>query len=117
MVALFPSLLQVRKVRHSPAIYLTKCVLGKGGGENPPAPSRQLAGALGAYDLIKIIVLLHSHVSEGQGELCGASFALHSIHRLQGLKQTPQPFNPIPACSGLLLQKVVLFSIKYVTLF
>lgn len=26
------ALLQVRKVRHSPAIYLTNCVLGKGGG-------------------------------------------------------------------------------------
>lgn len=117
MVALFPSLLQVRKVRDSPAIYLTNFVFRKGGGENPPAPSRQLAGALGACDLIKIIVLLHSHMSEGQGELCGASFAFHGICRLQGLKQTPQPFSPIPTCSGLLLQKVVLFFMKYISLF
>lgn len=92
------------------------CVQERRGG-NPLAPSRQLAGALGACDLIKIIVLLHSHMSEGQGELCGASFAFHGICRLQGLKQTPQPFSPIPTCSGLLLQKVVLFFMKYISLF
>lgn len=74
-----------------------------GGGKNPlPDPSRQLAGASEACDLIKIIVLMQRHKCQEEvegcaGRLCSPRPRRPGTRQLQGHRQTAQPFSSFPS--------------------